>query len=214
MASLLQLALNSGMDYRHAVLYKDIAFGALFDPKDTFSYKKFHKKIQREDVHPNAWFNKLRRVYNDQTVYDDTTKRYFEPTHVTISTNKLVDEGLTAQAQSIVGRRTKMFGVYAIGGSAVSVNPKDDRLIDEVSRLDIISNGGFVINRGTTCYYSLFFPKTLGTKTIKETGIFDSLNKNTDIMLLRTVFPSNETLPHNKNSDDISVGHIILIGSV
>ncbi len=212
--SLLQLALNSGIEERHAILYKDIAFGALFDPKDTFAYKKFHKKIQREDVHPNAWFNKLKRVYNDQTVYDDITKRYFEPINVTITGNKLVNEGLTAMAQCMVGKRSKMFGVYAIGGSSASVNAKDDRLIDEVARLDILDNGGFVINRGTTCYYSLFFPKTLATKTIKETAILDSLNSGTDIMLLRTVFPSNETLPHQKDFDDISVGHIVLTGSV
>ena len=196
-----------GIEFREALIRRDIAYGAVFDPNDVPRLKIIHKLIQLGQVHPMAYLGQLDRVYNDQT-------SVLEPLEVTITGNKIVNEGLEALAACMVGERSQMFGMYAIGTGTTDVSIRDDALDDELSRVDIIDEGGFVINRGTTCFFSVFFPKTIPNAVVSETAILDSMDTADDTMLLRTKFPTNEYLTHTKNLDNISVAHVIFSGSV
>lgn len=201
-------------DFREALMMKDEAFIGTFHPHEARKYQREFNLINTRQLDPNIWFDKLRRVHNDQTVFDDLTKRYFEPIDVGIWGNKLVNEGLERIAESIVTGQGKNFDNYAIGEGLTSVNIRDTQLADEITRLDILSNGGIATNRGTTIFYSLFFPKTVRSATVTETAINDRLDQNIDNMLLRTLFPTSEQQVHVKNLDSIYVGHIIYLGSV
>lgn len=196
------------MKFREALIRKDIGYVASFEPKDSDIIKKQMRLVQLGILDPKIFFDQFERFRNDQTTPN------FEPRKVGKSGNKLVNEGLTALAEMQVGLRTKTFGVYAIGEGAQAVSPRDDELYDEVSRLNILQNGGTVRNRGSTCYYSLFFPKTIDDFTVRETAILDSLVVTNDTMLLRTVLPAAEVVEHDQDFDDIFVGHIIYSGSV
>ena len=201
-------------DYRQALMMKDEAFIGTFHPHESRNYKREFHLISTGQIDPNIWFNKLRRVHDDQTVFDDLTKRYFEPIDVGISGNKLVNEGLELIAESIITGQGKNFDNYAVGRGTTSVNIRDTQLADEIIRLDIKDNGGFALNRGTTLFYSLFFPESVISATVTETAINDRLDKTIDNMLLRTLFPSNEYQIHVKGLDSIYAGHIIYLGTV
>lgn len=201
-------ALNNQLEIREYLHRKDIGYVASFDPSDTEFIKKQQFLVNVGVLDVKYFFNQFERFWNDQTTPN------FEPRKVGKSGNKLVNEGLTALAEMQVGARSKTFGVYAIGEGAQAVSPRDDALYDEVARLDIKGNGGTIRNRGSTVYYSLFFPKTIADFDVKETAILDSLSESDDTMLLRTVLPTAEIIEHDKDFDDIFVGHIIYSGSV
>jgi len=193
---------------REFLCRKDIAYAAAFDPKDTYVIKKDMKLVQLGRKSPKTFFKNFERYYNDQTTPN------FEPLKLGRSGNKLVNEGLTQLAASQVGKSSRVFNVYAIGKGEAAVNIRNDALTDEITRINILDNAGTLINRGTTCYYSVFFPKTISDVTVKETAILDSLIQSEDLMLLRTLFPPADQIPHVKDRDDIFVGHIIYSGSV
>lgn len=195
-------------EVREFLQRKDIAYAAAFDPKDTYLVKKDMQLVQAGIYDPEYFFNKFERFWNDQTTVN------FEPLQVGRSGNKLVNEGLIALAEMQAGKRQKIFNIYAIGKGKTAVSIKDDALVDEITRLEIVPNGGTLLNRGSTMYYSLFFPKTIADVDVSETAILDSLVNTADTMLLRTVFPTAEIIEHDKDFDDIFVGHIIYSGSV
>lgn len=197
-----------GIDVREKLIRKDIAYAAIFDERDVPFVKKQQTMMNLGLLNPEEFYGQFERYYQDKSVES------FEPLEIGKSGNKLVNEGLIALAEMQVGKRSKTFGVYAIGEGTASVNIRDDALNDEVSRLDIIQNGGTIMNRGSTCYYSLFFPKTTASVVVTETAILDSLNTSTDTMLLRTLFPVADRITHTVNLDEIFVGHIIYSGSI
>ena len=195
-------------EVREFLCRKDIAYAAIFEPKDSYQIKKDMKLVQAGIYDPEYFFGKFERYYNDQTTIN------FEPLQLGKSGNKLVNEGLTELAAIQMGRSNRIFDVYAIGKGEAAVNIRNDALTDEITRISIPDNAGTMINRGTTCYYSVFFPKTITSVTVKETAILDSLLPTDDRMLLRTLFPTADQIPHVKDVDDIFVGHIIYSGSV
>jgi hypothetical protein len=196
------------LDVREFIQRKDIGYAASFEPQDSEFIKKQQLLVNLGVLSPKEFFSQFERHYNDQTTPN------FEPIQLGKSGNKLTNEGLTALAEMQVGKRQKIFGVYSIGEGTVSTNVRDTELVDEITRIDIIDNAGTILNRGSTTYYSVFFPKTISTITVGETAILDSLDSTSDVMLLRTVFPEADRVTHTINFDEIFVGHVIYSGSV
>jgi|SRR6187431_1250971 len=199
------------MQIREFLQRKDIGYAALFEPKDAQVVQKYMDLINIGRVQPEHLTKKFDRFYNDQTV--TIQDKPFEPLAVGISGNKLVTEGLIALAEFAVGKRTKTFEYYAIGESDQGVSIRDDRLYDHHSRVRVTSVGGTFIQRQSTIFYSVFFPKTTSDCTVRETGIFDSSSESNDKMLLRTVLPEKDQIKHFKNRTTIFVAHIIYSGS-
>ena len=200
------------MEVREFVIRRDIGYIASFDPKDAELVQKFMDRINIQEYRIQSLFDKLDRVYDDHKV--NLYGKPFEPINMAKSGNKIVNEGLVALAAYQVGKRTKRFDFYAIGESSQAVNIRDDHLYDEVTRLRISDGGGTFIQRQSTIFYSLFFPKTLQDCTVSETGIVDSGDPVNDTMLLRTVVPTIDRIPHKKNFDLVFVAHVIFSGSV
>ncbi len=199
------------LQIREFIQRKDIGYVALFEPKDAQVVQKYMDLINIGRVQPEHLTKKFDRFYNDQTV--TIHDKPFEPIQVAISGNKIVNEGLIALAEFAIGKRTKRFEYYAIGESDQGVSVRDDKLYDHHSRLRISDAGGTFIQRQSTIYYSLFFPKTTNDCTVRETGIFDSSSESNDKMLLRTVLPEQDQMKHIKNRTTIFVAHIIYSGS-
>lgn len=188
---------------------KDIAYAASFEPKDAERVQNEMNKIDHTHGDPKSFFKQFDKVYDDHRLAN------FEPIKVLKAGNKLLNEGLIALAEMQMGRRTKIFSVYGIGEGTTPVNIRQFGLVNQVGpRLDIRQNGGTITNRQSTCYYSVFFPKTTDTCTISETAIFDKLLPQDDRVLLRTLFPNGDYLEHRKDRDTIFVAHIIYSGSV
>lgn len=204
---------STRIECREKLSFVDVGYAASYDLADSIEIQKEFTLIQLGEKDPMEYYNKLDRYYDDQTVFNSTLKRYFEPLDIAKAGNKLVNEGLEVIAQSIISGKSTNFDNYAIGEGTASVNVTDTQLSDEIQRLDILTNGGFVQSRGTTIFYGVFFPKTMISATITETGINNSLDKTIDKMLLRTLFPSDQYITHVKNFDTVSVGHIIYAGS-
>lgn len=195
-----------GIECREFLQRKDKCYVATFEPKDAIEFQKHMLKVNSDGRYGvNPLLKKLDRVYNDQTTD-------IEPIKVGISGNKLVNTGLVALSEMQVGKRTRLFDYYAIGESEQPVNIRDLSLYEEVSRLRIPSAGGNFIQRQSTIFYSIFFPKTTNDCTVRETGIYDSSSGGK--LLLRTVLPTLDNIPHKKNFDTIFVAHIIYSGSV
>ena len=197
---------------RSKIVRKDIGYAAIFSDYDTIQIKKEMELVQLGIRNPFTFFNRFDRYYDDQTVYLGKGK-FFEPEQMTKKGNKLVNEGLTSLAQCQVGTSSTIFNVYAIGSGEESVSIRNDVLSNEISRLKILDNGGTLLSRGSTVFYSLFFPKTIATVNVSETAILNSLIPDQDLMLLRTKFPTGDYIQHTININDIFVGHVIYSGS-
>ena len=196
------------VEFREMMIRRDIGYVASFEPKDAEVFQKHMYLCNIDNRYSvNPMLKKLDRVYNDQTTD-------IEPIKVGKSGNKLVNEGLIALAEFQVGKRTRQFNYYGIGESSQAVNIKDDHLYEEVSRLRIPDAGGTFIQRQSTVFYSVFFPKTTPDCEVAETGIMDAKNQSEDRMLLRTVLQGPDQIPHEKDFDTIFVAHVIYSGSV
>jgi hypothetical protein len=203
---------------RNVVVRKDKCWGASWSLKDEKDIRKDFLRIQKGTLNPATFIERLDRFYNDQTVWIDKSRKYLEPLKVGYKDDKVVAEGLIRLAEYVAGKSDKLFKVYLVGTGSGTVSNKDFQLETEEVRLDIIENGGFIQNRGSTNYFGLMFPKTIQTITapspIKETAIVDDMDSTKDQMLLRTVLPDGEEISHIVNEDVFSFNHIIYNGSV
>lgn len=202
---------------RNIVVKYDRGYGASWSLSDEENIRKDFLRIQNGTLDPHVFINRLDRFHNDQTVWLDKTRKYFEPLKVGIRDDKVVNEGLTRFAEYASGISIKIFDVYAIGTGITTVTAKDFVLAAEVIRLPIIDNGGYIQNRGSTNFWGLMFPRTVETiknPNISESAIFDDTDATVDQMLLRTVFPVGEEIEHVVNEDAFSFNHVIYNSSV
>ncbi len=186
---------------------KDIGYVASFEPRYA-DIAQAHMDRINFGYSPRPFFKILDKIW------DDHRNQEFEVIKLAKSGNKLVNEGLIALAEMQAGKRTKTFDYYVIGESNQGVSIRDDHLYDECARIRIPDAGGTFIQRQSTVFYSVFFPKTIPSCEVSETAIVDADKQATDKMLLRTVLPEVDNIPHKKDFDTVFVAHVIFSGSV
>jgi hypothetical protein len=196
-----------------AITQCDLGYVLSFDPKDEQKLSKFydHVKIarQKNDLYLKnelvAYYEQyLSRLYNDQTVSNELIP---EPYSIGYKPDRVVFSGLEAIADLATGKRDTTFNYYAIGTGLSPVIPSDIGLDFEEIRVSI-NDTGFAESKGSSMVFAAYFPTTLPSMNVTESGIFDHPN-NPSTMLLRTTYSGTNIIPHIFNQTFIATSHFV-----
>jgi hypothetical protein len=108
---------------------------------DDFDYiRKLNLLMRRQPLLVREWHKILERWFNDQTVRDN--KGYsIKPIQISRTFDRVVNEGLEAIAQCIVGQGEFSFPFRGIGeGVTPLALPSDKTLVDEVDRMNVFTS--------------------------------------------------------------------------
>lgn len=142
------------------------------------------------------------------------TKTYLEPLAQTIKFDRVVNAGRTQAALLITGESGEHFDYLALGTSQTPVSDADYKLYNEVLRVNVRLNGGYVSAAGSVIKHSGLISPGEASMTIYETGFVNLETYDPEQMLWnRTVFPSNKGVDHNQNEDFFSITHSVYTSS-
>ena len=166
----------------------DLGYVLSFDPKDTQKLSKFYDRVkiarQKNDLRlknelVEYYEQFLSRSYNDQTVCNELIP---EPYDIGYKCDRVVFSGLERIADLTTGKSSATFTYYAIGSGPAPVLPSDVILDFEEHRVNI-DDVGFAESKGSSMVFSAYFPSTIPSISVTESGIFDRLG-NPSTMLL------------------------------
>lgn len=174
---------------RSANNYTHLGVAAVFSKEDA-AYVRRSCNRDRYDT-----FNeRLVRRFNDQTAWDDLTKRHVDPLEVQVVDKLVVNGGLTRMAELGVGATTNSWTHMASGTGQTAEGASQVALVTESKRISLITDGDRFPS-GTSMKFAGFFDSSSPTATIWEAGIFDA--NAAGIMFLRAKYLSS--LSHTLN---------------
>lgn len=202
--------------------YRDLTLGASWDKQTGKFIKKLYRLIEsqkkqkrfyqgkliktKKDILIETFERILTRNYNDQTVFDDLTKRHIEPTQLTHRYDLVTITGMVRCAELITGESIKYFWYYAIGKGTKQPELGDWKLETEVYRV-YSKQYGFVSAAGTLIKNSGIFPIGMANADIYENAAVDLPNpSNEQSIMFRTVFTT--PIQHEFNRDYITSSHV------
>jgi hypothetical protein len=191
----------------------DFGYVLSFDPKDEQKLIKFYDRIklarEKNDLGlknelVNYYEQFLSRSYNDQTVCHEYLP---EPNEIGYHCDRVVFSGLERLADLATGKSSATFQYYAVGTGTSPVLPSDTTLDFEEARVSI-NDTGFAESKGSSMVFAAYFPSTLPSMSVSESGIFDRFNAPST-MFLRTTYTGSNILPHISNQTFVAVSHFV-----
>lgn len=191
----------------------DIGYVINFDPKDLEKLNKFYQYIKSARENNNLLLKNelvqyyeqfLTREYQDQTVSYEWIP---EPLGLTSKFDRVVFSGLERLADLATGKSNLTFQYYAIGTGSSPALPSDTTLDFEEARVSI-SQTGFAESKGSSMVFAAYFPATLPSMSVSESGIFDRYS-SPSTMFLRTTYIGSNILAHVFNQTFIAVSHFV-----
>jgi hypothetical protein len=191
----------------------DFGYVLSFDPVDEQKLSKFYDRVkiarQKNDLQlknelVEYYEQFLSRSYNDQTICHELIP---EPYEIGYKGDRVVFSGLEAIADLVTGKRNSTFNYYAIGTGSSPVLPSDIALDFEEHRVSI-DETGFAESKGSSMVFAAYFPTTIPSMSVTESGIFDRPN-NPSTMLLRTTYSGTNIIPHIFNQTFVAVSHFV-----
>jgi hypothetical protein len=184
--------------------------------------KYFHKNIREIAKHDRnklvaEFRDRLKRRYNDQTVYDFKLKdRYFKPEQLGYKFDRVLNDGMQRMAENATGENTRVFSYFQFGTGNSDTYPNTKGLEAEVLRVNMFSDKGFFTASGTTLNLAGFASEAVATFPIVEVGATDDdgSNPTTAVSLFRSVFPSTEIVTHTFGQNFTTAVHVIYQRSV
>ena len=187
----------------------------------SLAYRKNHNadvKADR-DALVEQFKTRLKRRYNDQTVYDFKAKnRYFEPEKVGFKKDRVLNDGMQRIAELVTQESDRTFTHFAAGIGNDDTYPNTSQLQQEVIRVDMtppIAKGFFTAS-GTTINSAGYFDEAVPTFPVVEIGVVDGDGSdiNSEVFLFRSVFPSTEVITHTFGQNFTTCIHTIYQRSV
>jgi molybdopterin converting factor small subunit len=167
---------------------------------------------------------RLRRRYNDQTVYDFNMKnRHFEPQKVAYKWDRVTNDGMARMYENVTGENGTRFSHFVAGDGNSDTYPNTKSLDHEIVRVQMIdSDTGFFTASGTTLNASGFFSESIQTFAVREVGATDNGGAGVDIVgattidtfLFRSVFPATDIVTHTLGGNFTTCVHSIYSKSV
>jgi hypothetical protein len=191
----------------------DIGYVISFDPNDLKKLNKFYQYIKTARENNNLVLKNeliqyyeqfLTREYQDQTVSYEWIP---EPLEIASKFDRVVFSGLERIADLATGKSDLTFNYYSIGTGSSPVLPSDIALDFEESRVPI-SETGFAESKGSSMVFSAYFPTTLPSMSVTESGIFDRFT-SPSTMLLRTIYTGTNVVSHVFNQKFVAVSHFV-----
>ena len=192
----------------------DLGYVLSFDPKkDEQKLVKFYDRIkiarQNNDLGlknelVEYYEQYLSRSYNDQTVCHEHLP---EANEIGYRCDRVVFSGLERIADLATGKSNFTFQYYAIGTGISPVLPSDIFLDFEEIRV-AIDETGFAESKGSSMVFAAYFPTTIPSMNVTESGIFDRQNEPST-MLLRTVYTGANIIAHIFNQTFVATSHFV-----
>ena len=191
----------------------DVGYVALFESKDVIKLNKFYDHIKlarltnnlaRKNELVDYYEQFLSRTQNDKTV---SFEHIPEPLEVGYKPDRVVFSGLERLADLATGKSASTFNYYAIGTGSSPVLPSDTSLDFEEARVSI-NDTGFAESKGSSMVFAGYFPATLPSMSVSESGIFDRFNAPST-MFLRTTYTGSNVISHIFNQTFVAVSHFV-----
>jgi hypothetical protein len=147
------------------------------------------------------------RAYNDQTIYDDNSKKARKPLTITSKNDKITLPGLARSSELITDESRAYFNYFAVGTSQQAADLGDWRLYAEVARSDLAWLG-FKSGTGNKITHSGVFLPGVPSADIYENAPVDTPEFSEDQTIwARAVFPANKPIPHILGLDFFTSTH-------
>ena len=191
----------------------DIGYVISFDPKDLEKLNKFYQNIRLARQNNNLSLKNELVQYHEQFLtreYQDQTVSYEwipEPLEIASKFDRVVFSGLERIADLATGKSNFTFQYYAIGTGLSPVLPSDIFLDFEEHRVSI-EETGFAESKGSSMVFAAYFPTTIPSMNVTESGIFDRQNEPST-MLLRTVYTGANIIAHIFNQTFVATSHFV-----
>jgi len=191
----------------------DLGYVLSFDPKDEQKLSKFYDRVkiarQKNDLGlknelVEYYEQYLSRSYNDKTVCHEYIPEHNE---IGYRGDRVVFSGLERIADLVTGKSNFTFQFYAIGTGPAPVLPSDTALNFEEHRVSI-NETGFAESKGSSMVFAAYFPTTIPSMDVTESGIFDRSN-SPSTMLLRTVYTGANIVSHIFNQTFVATSHFV-----
>jgi hypothetical protein len=191
----------------------DVGYLLSFDPKDKPKLSKFYDHIKvarstnnlsRKNELIQYYEQFLSRKYQDRSVCYEHIP---EPLEIGYKPDRVVFSGLERLADLATGKSDITFNYYAIGTGPSPVLPSDTSLDFEEARVSI-GETGFAESKGSSMVFAAFFPSTLPSMSVTESGIFDRFT-DPSTMFLRTVYTGTNIISHIFNQKFVAVSHFV-----
>ena len=200
--------------------FLDVAQGTTWQSNAYTRIRKIYDQInyyQKKRLHVdkylliNSFENELDRYWNDQTIHDDLIP---EPIAQTVKFDRVLNAGRTLAALIITGERGDRFDYLALGTSQVTVTDADFRLYNEILRVNVRQNGGYISAAGAIIKHSGLMSPGEISMVVYEIGFVNmSVFDPEQMMWNRSVFPANKGVDHNQNEDFFSITHSVYTSS-
>lgn len=210
------------MDFKTKLItsldFLDVTEGISWNRSDYPFIRKIYDLIrfyQKKRMHTekylliNEYEQQLERYRSDQTIHDIP-----EPVAQTIKFDRVLNAGRTLAASLITGERNDRFDYLALGTSQVPVTDADFRLYNEILRVNVRQNGGYISAAGAIIKHSGLISPGETSMVVYEVGFVNMAVFDPEQMLWnRSVFPANKGVDHNQNEDFFSVTHSVYTSS-
>lgn len=222
----LQQQLKLGDPYLPKSIFdQDLTYVATFDRttfnesiSDLFTQLKFlnwsrkPNKIQRKRELSKKIDNILKRLYYNQTVYDERNNKPIHPKQITRKLDRITTQGLARMSEIFAGESSGFYNFMVAGTSKVSAELGDWRLYEEKTVTSVLENG-YSSGSGTIIKHGAAFSLNDPTENYYEFGVRDFPTFNEfQTLWFRSVL--SEPVEHEQGKDIVIVGHAAYLVSV
>ena len=128
--------------------------------------------------------------------------------------DRVLNAGRTLAASLITGERSDRFNYLSLGTSQTAVSDADYKLYNEILRVNVVQNGGYISAAGAIIKHSGLISPGEVSMLVYEIGFVNMESYDPDQMMWnRTVFPPGKGVDHNQNQDFFSVTHSVYTSS-
>ena len=164
----------------------------------------FHRYFRHKTLEEFDYF--INRRYNDQTAFDDKTKRYVEPYHVARKVDLITRDGMDRHNHLVVGESRSYFNFAGIGKGLTEAKLSSQALELEIIRIPILSTGS-ISALGDSIRVFVIFPNGIESGLYSEHAVFDS--QVGGVCWYRVKYPNERLLKHEEGVTFPTTSHFI-----
>jgi hypothetical protein len=184
----------------------------LFTELKFLNWSRKPNKIQRKRELSRKVDNILRRLFYNQTVYDERNNKPIHPKQITRKIDRITTQGLARMSEIFAGESSGFYNFMVAGTSKVSAELGDWRLYEEKTVTSVLENG-YSSGSGTIIKHGAAFSLNDPTENYYEFGVRDFPTFNEfQTLWFRSVL--SEPVEHEQGKDIVIVGHAAYLVSV
>ena len=190
----------------------ELSLQELFIKLKQLSWSRKPNKIGRKRAIAYEIESILKRLWRDQTVYDDKNNSPIQPNQIVRKLDRVTTQGLGRMAEIFAGESSGFYYWMVAGKSRISAELGDWRLYEELATASVLESG-YASGSGTIVKHGAQFSINDPTNDYWEFGVrdFPTFNELQSLFFRSVV---DEPVHHEQGRDVIIVGHAAYLISV